>query len=109
AARSRLQIPTGGKELPAGAGHDGDARIRIVAEGGEGVAKRPARRGVDGIGFRSIENDLVDRAAPFNAYGVSRRAVHVGLRSGSGILRGARSSVNGARSAACRSRGQFSR
>src|SRR5690606_32451519 len=56
----RFQVPTGGKELVAGGGDDGDAQRRIVAESLEGLAHEPAGSEIDGVGFGTVERHLED-------------------------------------------------
>ena len=67
AGRVRLQVPAGGEEALAGAGDDRDPQLRVVAEGDERLAHRPAGRRVDRVRLRPVDRQLERRAAPLRS------------------------------------------
>ena len=58
AARRGFEIPSGGEELLARAGDDGDAQRLVVAELDEYLVQASTGREIDGVGLGPVDRDL---------------------------------------------------
>jgi len=68
-----LQIPAGGENAVAGAGDDAAPKLRIVAQGDEGLTEGTAGRDVDRIGLGPVQGHFQHMPATHHLHGFTHR------------------------------------